>query len=466
MVDTKWVNDVKKDDKGNILRYQARKVGREFTQEYGLNYYDTFTQMARSESWRILLTLAINHGWSVAQWDVIAAYLQADLQHEIYVKDLTETGQLEYWKLHKVLYRLKQAGHEWYNRLRSIMANAGLDQCVGDPGCFRSPKGDLTICTHVDDMAGYGTPEALEAFEKTVESEVELDKLGKPTKLLGMELTWNKHGSVKLTQKDAIGKLMIEDSIPNSPRLSLPSNTSYYDQKNNQEKLQDPTIYQSIVGSLLYISRMTRPDISFIVNLVGRRTSDPSPINLAVAREVCKYLSSMTNEGVTIAKGEKGDLIKGYVDASQPKEEEASRCQSGSLVTLYGQSIMWTSRRQDVVAMSITETEYIATSEGLKDLAWVQQFLQEILPRYKKPWIPTMFTDNEAAQKLSKAQIYHRRTRHILYRFHYIRQEVDNQLVTIQRIPGKENLVDIFTKLLPMNTVKMWKTSCMKSEIG
>ena len=268
-----------------------------------VNYHETFSQMARPESWRILLALAINNNWEVSQWDVKAAYLQADLDpnHEIFVQDLTDEGTTEYWKLHKALYGLKQAGHEWYNRLCSIMTNAGLQQCIGDPGCFQIK--DLIVSTHVDDMVGYGTSEAIKAFEKAVESEVELDKLGKPTKLLRVELTWER-SSVKLTQKDAIGKLMVEHSIPNSPRLSLPSNPSYY-KPNDNKRLQDPTKYQSIVGSLLYISRMTRPDILFIVNLLGYRTSDTSPINFAVAREVCKYPSSTMEEGVTIAKEEK-----------------------------------------------------------------------------------------------------------------------------------------------------------------
>ena len=169
--------------------------------------------MARSESWRVLLTLAINHGWTVRQWDVKAAYLQADLdpEHQIYVKDLTESGETEYWKLHKALYGLKQACHQWYNRMRSIMANAGYIQCIGDPGCFYSQEISKTgipiviISTHVDDMARYRTPAALTAFEKAVETEVELDKLGQPTKLLGMELQWGTHNEwVKLTQRDSI----------------------------------------------------------------------------------------------------------------------------------------------------------------------------------------------------------------------------------------------------------------------
>ena len=68
--------------------------------------------MARSESWRVLLAIAIDTpGWTVMQWDVKAAYLQANLDHEIYVKDLTESGETEYWRLHNALYGLKQAGY-------------------------------------------------------------------------------------------------------------------------------------------------------------------------------------------------------------------------------------------------------------------------------------------------------------------------------------------------------------------
>ena len=330
-VDTKWVYDVKKDNDGNINRYRARKVGRGFTQEYGLNYHETFSQMARSESWRVLLTLAINHKWTVMQWDVKAAYLQADLNHEIYVKDLTESGETEYWKLHKALYGLKQAGHEWYNRLRSIMTNAGLTQCIGDPGCFNGYHGNRIVSTHVDDMAGYGTPEALTAFERAVEREVELEKLGQPTKLLGMELEW-KNGSIKLTQQDSIGKIVKEHEIPVIPNRSIPLDPAGYAEPNNHELLPDPTKYQSLLGRLLYINRITRPDISLHLNLLGRQTSKPGINNLRTAKQLRQYLASTSKEGLVIttkelAKPEKDVQMKLYADASYGGEN--SRSQAG-----------------------------------------------------------------------------------------------------------------------------------------
>ena len=468
-VDTKWVYDVKKDSAGNITRYRARKVGRGFTQKYGLNYHETFSQMAQSESWRVLLAIAVNTpNWTVMQWDVKAAYLQADLdpEHEIYVKDLTEDGETEYWKLHKALYGLKQAGHQWYNKMQSIMTNAGYAQSVGDPRCFyQGVPAKIIISTHVDDMAGYGPPHLLKAFEKAIEQEVELEKLGQPTKLLGMELTWENNGCVRLTQKDSIEKMIREHEISTIPRHSIPQQG--YGAPTNQELLpkEEITKYQSLVGSLLYINRMTRPEISLYVNLLGRRTSAPGTENLRTAKELSRYLASTKKEGLILeTKGSttkpqdvKDVQIRLYADASYGGEN--SRSQSGSLVTLFGTPLMWSSRRQDVVSMSITEAEYIACSETAKDAQWITQFLKEIGVNQR----PVLHTDNEAALKLTKTQTFHRRTRHIEHRYHYIRELVDQGVITIKGIKGKENPADLFTKILPMSAIGSWKA---KNSIG
>jgi hypothetical protein len=209
---------------------------------------------------------------------------------------------------------------------------------------------------------------------------------------------------------------------------------------------------------------MTRPDISLHVNLLGRRTAKPGPDNLQAALQLAQYLASTKNEGLilktkgleTKLQGERDVPIKVYADASY--EGETSRSQSGSLVTLYGIPVMWGSRRQDVVSMSITEAEYIACSEAAKDRQWIIQFLKEIgreLPS-------VLYTDNEAAHKLTKTQTFHRRTRHILHRYHYIRQLVDEGL-KVQGIQGKNNPADPFTKIVPMSSLGQWK---MANSIG
>ena len=465
-VDTKWVYNVKRDAQGNLLRRRARKVGRGFTQEAGVNYGETFSQMSRSETWRILLVLAVQNNWAIRQWDVKAGYLQAPLTHEIYVQDINEKGQTEYWRLNKALYGLKQAGHEWYKTMKGIMVRIGLQQSIGDPGCFH--KNGLIISTHVDDMmAIVPTERQLNDIEIAIEQHVELDKLGIPTKLLGMELTWNQNKKeVKLTQKTSIEKLEKEHDLQvlNIPTRSLPLNPTLFDPpKESKEELAPNQLktYQSLVGSLLYINRCTRPEISIQVNLLGRRTSRASRSNLHAAMHVLRYLASSKEKGIIIRQAPGGTkinqkgTIKAYADASYGGEQAKS--QSGNLVMLSGQTVMWSSRRQDITAQSITEAEYIACSEATKDIRWLQQLLKE-LPFQISVQPAYLYSDNEAAVKLTKTQTFHKRTRHIEHRYHYIRELVEQGKIELQGITGKDNPSDILTKILPMSSVREWMT--------
>lgn len=200
-VDTKWVYVIKRGPNGEIETYEARKVGRGFTQIEGINYDETYAQMMRPKTRKMLLIIALYRGWEIRQWDVVAAYLQANLHHDIYISDTNEEGEIEYWKLHKALYGLKQAGHEWYKTLERILEIAGLKQCIGDEGAYASRRGNILIGTHVDDLIGIAPQGAtLDEIEKSIQASVELEKRGKPGKILGMELT-SKQDSVILTQK-------------------------------------------------------------------------------------------------------------------------------------------------------------------------------------------------------------------------------------------------------------------------
>ena len=165
---------------------------------------------------------------------------------------------------------------------------------------------------------------------------------------------------------------------------------------------------------------------------------------------VLRYLISSKQDGVVLTnRRDNHEAIKAYADASYGGE--GTRSQNGNLLTMNNNLIMWTPRRQDVSAQSITEAEYIACSEGAKDCRWIQQFLAEIMTTEPKV---LLYTNNEAALKLTKTQKFHRRSRHIVHKFHYIRQLVHNQQLTMVGIAGKENPADILTKLLPVSNGK------------
>ena len=92
-MDTKWAYVVKRKADGTIDEYKARKVGTGFTQIEAINYDETYAQMIRLETLKILLIIALHREWEMKQWDVVVAYLQAQLHNDIYISDINEEGQ-------------------------------------------------------------------------------------------------------------------------------------------------------------------------------------------------------------------------------------------------------------------------------------------------------------------------------------------------------------------------------------
>jgi len=197
---------------------------------------------------------------------------------------------------------------------------------------------------------------------------------------------------------------------------------------------------------------MTRPAISIHVNLLGRRTKDHDRNNYQTALKVLRYLYLTKLDGLHLKKAD--DLeIRMYADASYGGEE--SRSQSGVMMTLGNQLVRWYSRRQEIVSLSIMEAEYIADCEGVKDAAWMQQFLAELGITTRA----TLYTDSGGAYNLSKVSKFARRSRYIEHRYHYLRQQIRSGKLSITTIAVKNNPADILTKLLPMSVMNGWKES-------
>ena len=154
----------------------------------------------------------------------------------------------------------------------------------------------------MDDLIGIApTEHDLDNAEKAVERKVELDKRGRPTNMLGMELHWSE-GKVILTQTrliDSMCSQYLEKDESSGGIRSLPLNTVFYARTDPTSEDTPPPKYQAIVGGLLFIVRMSRPEISVHVNLLGRRTKDASPENWKAALTVLRYLRSTKHDGLT-----------------------------------------------------------------------------------------------------------------------------------------------------------------------
>jgi hypothetical protein len=242
-----------------------------FSQEKGINYDKTYAQMARLEIWRIILTVALSKGWKIRQWDVVAAYLQAKLEHTVYIPDLNAEGKIEFWILHKALYGLKQAAHEWGKKLKQILEYAGFQQCINDEGCFVSINGSAILLEHVDDQGIIApTEKELDEIGQKIEQHVDLERRDQKG-LLGMQVTITDH-EIWVTQTRLIEKTVQHIGVIGK-KSSPSSGLKDYEEISEEDEPADSKKYQQLIGSLLFIVRGTRPDISVPVNLLGRRVT-------------------------------------------------------------------------------------------------------------------------------------------------------------------------------------------------
>ncbi|WP_416514696.1 reverse transcriptase domain-containing protein, partial [Klebsiella pneumoniae] len=162
---SKWVYKIKRKPDGSIERYKARLVARGFTQKYGQDYDETFSPVVKIGTIRIILALALQHGWSLSQLDVKNAFLHGDLKEEVYMEQ--PPGYSEHdasnWvcKLHRSLYGLKQASRSWFESFSLEIQSHGFIRSVLDHSLFiyKDAKVTTWVLIYVDDIIITGSNE-------------------------------------------------------------------------------------------------------------------------------------------------------------------------------------------------------------------------------------------------------------------------------------------------------------------
>lgn len=157
-ISCKWVYKIKRRTDGLIERHKARLVARGFSQQYGLDYDETFSPVAKLTTVRVLLALAANKDWDLRQMDVKNAFLHGELDREIYMNQpmgFQSQGHPKYvCKLRKALYGLKQAPRAWYGKIAEFLTQSGYSITPADSSLFVKANGGklAIVLAYVDDL--------------------------------------------------------------------------------------------------------------------------------------------------------------------------------------------------------------------------------------------------------------------------------------------------------------------------
>ncbi|CAA0357000.1 unnamed protein product [Arabidopsis thaliana] len=447
----KWVFKLKRNSNGSINKYKARLVAKGYVQQYGVDFEEVFAPVARIETIRLLINLAASHAWEIHHLDVKTAFLHGELKETVYVcqpEGFEKTGSEDkVYKLNKALYGLRQSPRAWNNKLNHILLELQFKKCSKEPSVYRKEVGShlFVIAVYVDDLFVTGTSlDVINKFKQEMSSNFDMSDLGKLTYYLGIEVTQHKEGII-LNQTRYAQKILEEAGMKDCNPVHTPMETGFKPSKSENEKEVDAHIYRKNVGCLRYLLH-TRPDLFYCVGVLSRYMQSPREIHAAAMKQCLRYLKGTVTLGVTYNRTTKVPRLIGFSDSSHNVDEDDGKSTAGHVFYLGRSPISWCSQKQDIVALSSCEAEFMAGTEAAKQAIWLQDLLSEITGTSCEK--VTICIDNQSAIALTKNPVFHGRSKHIHRRYHFIRECVENGLIEVTHVPGTEQKADILTKAL------------------
>ena len=453
----------KRDDSGRIVRYKVRYVAKGFAQRYGIDYDKTTAPTVRLESFRAILHLAASLNWDLRQFDIKTAFLHGVLPENetMYMEQprgFEEPGKEEWvMRLMKSIYGMKQASRIWNQTFHNAVTEWGFKRLECDWCVYRrdTPTGTVIFAVHVDDIISTAsTPEENDRFRDQLKSKWEITQLGEPKFALGIAISRDRNDrTITLSQSAKIDALVEEYGQSDARPVDTPMVAGL--QLRRPDKAAPPssdivewadrTPYRSLVGSLMYLSVATRPDISYAV---GRLSSFLDCYRLEhweAAVRVLRYLKGTRSFVLTLG-GKNSLTLSGYSDSDYANCVDTSRSIGGYCFTLGSGMISWSSRKQATVADSSCYAEYIALHSAAHETVFLRQLLEGL--RFLPSGPSRLYCDNDAASRLSEDHVWHSHTKHIRVKYHYTRELVLSGDVSVMRVGSKENTADILTKPL------------------
>jgi hypothetical protein len=195
---------------------------------------------------------------------------------------------------------------------------------------------------------------------------------------------------------------------------------------------------------------LSRSDTS----LTARFAANPGPVHWEAVKRIFRYLAG-TRE-LWLSYGETRRALEGYADADGSMAEDR-RAISGYAFLIDGGAVSWSSKRQEIISLSTTESEYVAATHGMKEALWLRSLISEVFGKLGDATV--MFSDNQSAIALARDHQYHARTKHIDVRYHWIRWVIEQGSIQLIYCPTNDMVADALTKALPSTKVKHFATS-------
>jgi hypothetical protein len=437
-------------------------VAKGFTQREGIDYNETFSPVSSKDSFRIVMALVAHFDLELHQMDIKMAFLNGDLNENVYMTQLegfiVEGKEHLACRLKKSIYGLKQASRQWYLKFDKIIRTFGFTENVKDNCIYVKFKGSrfTILVLYVDDiLLACSDKDMLHETKNFLSSNFDMKDLGEASYVLGIEIHRDRSkGVLGLSQKAYFERVLKKFNMHKcsgspAPVVKGDKFGTFQCPRNQIETDQMKSVpYASVVGSIMYAQVCTRPDLAFITGMLGRFQSNPGLDHWKAAKKVLRYMQETKGYMLTYRRSDNLQVI-GYSDSDHAGCVDSKKSTSGYVFTLAGGAISWKSSKQTIVASSTMQAEFVACYEATGQAVWLKNFIPglKVVDSILKPLL--LYCDNEPAVFYANNNKSSDAAKHIDIKYHVVMHRIQDQTTNVKHISTTRMLADPLTKGLP-----------------
>eukprot|EP00253_Pinus_taeda_P005127 PITA_05127 len=308
---------------------------------------------------------------------------------------------------------------------------------------FSKQHGSSSRSTDQDSPSNQSGDFDIDEFKEDMVKEFEMTDLGLMKYFLSIEVEKSEKG-IFICQnnysKDLLKRFKTENCKP------IPTSVATHTKlrKDDEGSNVNPTLFKRLVGSLMYLAA-TRPDIMQGISMISRFMETPKDTHYSAGKRIMRYIAGIKDCGIMYASTEKKELI-GYTDSDFAGSLDDRKSTYDFLFHLGLAVISWASKKQPIVTLSSAEAEYVTTTSTTCQAVWLRRVLDGL--KKKQQGSSTIYCDNSSAIALSTNSVFHKKSKHIDTRYHFIRELVSNGEVHLKPCKSSDQLADIFIKSL------------------
>lgn len=376
---------IKRDEEGRVKKFKSRVVAGGNRQVFNRDYNNVYAPVINFIIWLLTMLIAFNQNWSVMHVDVKAAFLNGEIDRDIYVyfpyNVPNDHLRRKVYKLVKSLYGLKQAPLLWFKKLREVLINVlGYTQLQTDCTVFMCRSGKLVIMlVFVDDITF--TSDCSHFLESEISSFLtHFD--GTREKLswyLGIRVQVS-NNRISFSQSTYIDQILKTFSLEDCNTYATPITENFYElNEHRNDEIIDSDDYRNMIGCLQFLAHRTRPDISLAVGILSQYCHKQTNFLKRSVHRVFGYLKSTRTFGLVFTRSEtRSSILQFYSDSDYAGDKQNRKSRTGTLGLIFGNLFLWRNKKQNCVALSTPEAEYFALCDAACDNHWIRSYLAEI----------------------------------------------------------------------------------------